>query len=436
MERHGRRPYSWAILVVAMVAVVACSDEGDGEDVPAEAPGTLLMGEAEPETEPDISDDDFEAFSEDNRRFAFDLFETLRQEEEGNLFVSPHSISTALAMTYGGADGTTADEMAQALRFEMGDEVLHPAFNRLARALDAREEVELEVVNQTWGQEGYPFIEDYLDLLVRHYDAGMYVVDYGDDPDGIREGINQWVEDQTAGHIDDLLPPGSIDALTRLVLVNAIYFKADWKRPFSADQTSDGSFELLDGTTAEVEMMSHDEPEIAAYIDDGQSVGLSMAYEGEDISMVAMKPAEADAFSEWEEALDRAYFDELVTSMEDKMGVIQFPKFEDKGDYDLVPVMQALGMAEAFEGGVADFGKMIDVEAAGGSPFITGIFHQTFVEVDEKGTEAAAATGVVVGDESAPVIDFQVSFDRPFYYAIYDHDAESILFMGRMMDPS
>ena len=422
--------------VVGMVAWMGLGCNGDEEEEPAEAPGTLLVGEAEPETDPQVSEEDFDAFSEDNRSFSFDLFEVLRAEEEGNIFVSPHSISTALAMTYGGADGGTADEMAQALRFEVGDEVLHPAFNRLSRALAERDEVELQVVNQTWGQADYPFVEDYLDLLVRHYDAGMYAVDYGDDPDGIRQGINDWVLDQTAGHIEDLLPPGSIDALTRLVLVNAIYFKADWERPFSADHTADGNFERVDGTEVEVELMRHEDPVTASYVDDGQSRGISMAYEGEELSMVAIKPVEADGFGDWEQDLDREYFDALLGEMDEGVGNIQFPKFKDEGEYDLVPVMEALGMEEAFDEMRADFGKMIDLDATAENPFITGIFHQTFVEVDEKGTEAAAATGVVVGTESEPMMDFEMRFDRPFYYAIYDHGTESILFMGRMMDPS
>ncbi len=422
--------------VVGMVAWMGLGCGGEGEEEAVEAPGTLMSGAVEAETDPQVSEEVFEAFARDNRDFAFNLFEEIKDEEEGNLFVSPYSISTALAMTYGGADGTTAEEMAEALRFQVGDDDLHPAFNRLERTLADRAEVELEVANQTWGQEGYPFVEEYLNLLARHYGSGMYAVDFGEDPDGIRQGINDWVEARTAGHIKELLPARSIDALTRLVLVNAIYFNADWASPFSASRTSTSSFERVDGSSTEVELMRHSDPVDAHHVDDGVSRGIAMPYEDGEMSMVAIKPVEADGFSTWEDEMDRAYFDELVGAMDEQKGNIWFPKFVDEGGYSLVAPMRALGMEEAFDEGRADFGKMVDLEATDERPIITGIFHKTFVEVDEKGTEAAAATGVTVGPTSAPMVDFEVRFDRPFYYAIYDHGTESILFMGRMMDPS
>lgn len=430
-----------------MSLLVACGPDDPPGDDPQEAPGTLLEGETERDTDPDVDAETFDEFTADNRDFAFAMFDELRAEEsdDENVFVSPHSISSALAMTYEGAADNTRDEMADALHFGVGDEHIHPAFNKLDLELDSRtdietdedEDLELEIVNQTWGQDDYPFLDSYLDVLSEHYGAGMYAVDFTTDYEQIRQEINAWVEDQTEDLIEDLLPPNSLEPLTRLVLVNAIYFYGTWEDTFDSDSTRDRPFELLDGSEVDVDMMRHDDMTSAGYHEGDDATAVSLPYVGGELAMVAVKPTDDEAdFVSWEEEFSRQDFDDVVDGLEQQQGFVDLPKFEDEGEYNLIPAFEQLGMVDAFDDIDADFSNMADLEEAMENLYISGIFHQTFIEVDEEGTEAAAATGVVVGADSAPIPDFEVSFDRPFYYAIYDHGTDTILFMGRMVDPS
>ena len=452
-------PTPLAIACLALFLLTACGDSDDpqdpgnqnhGDDPPAsaEAPGELMQSDVDQDTDPDVDDAVFAEFSADNRDFAFSIFDQLRQEEgEGeNIFTSPHSISLALAMTYAAAEENTRDEMAQALRFLIDDDDLHPAFNLLGNELDSRSDLdldedegeafELDVVNQTWGQDGAPFAQDYLDLLALNYGAGMYGVNFAEDPEEIREGINKWVEAQTNQRIEDLLPEGSITPATIMVLVNAIYFYGSWNAPFDEELTESADFTRPDNSTTSVEMMDHFSTVAAGYYEDDDTVAVSIPYVGRDLSMIALKPAdEDDDFYAWEEALSREDFDAIVDEMSVSQGSLQFPKFEDEGEFGLVDAFQALGMNDAFEPSAANFmGFYDDMDLP--SPVISGIFHKTFVAVDEEGTEAAAATAVVAEDTSAPVEQWSARFDRAFSYAIYDHPTETILFMGRLVDPS
>lgn len=436
-----------ALLAILLVAGCGPGAPDDGSEH-EEAPGELFEGDEERDIDPDVDAETFERFTADNRDFAFSMFDQLREEEgeDENVFASPHSISSALAMTYEGADGNTREEMADALHFEVDDEQLHPAFNRLDLELEQRtdidtdddEELTLEIVNQTWGQQDYPFLDPYLDVLSKHYGAGMYAVDFTTEYEEIRQEINAWVENRTEGHIEDLLPERSLDELTRMVLVNAIYFYSTWADPFDEDRTSEQPFTRIDGSEVEVDMMRHDEPTSAGHYAGDDTTAVSLPYVGGDLGLVALKPTDDDAdFLEWEQDFDRQAFDEAIDEMDHSgEGYVELPSFEDEGEFDLIPPFQELGMEEAFDDARADFSRMADLQAAGENLYISGIFHQTFVEVDEEGTEAAAATGVVVGAESAPLTNFEVRFDRPFYYAIYDHGTDSILFLGRMLDPS
>lgn len=442
-----------AVATLAMM-LIACgsqdepkdndNDEPNGDST--EAVGELLEGDAERDSDPQVAPDLFEQFTADNRDFAFSLLDQIRQEEgdDENVFLSPHSISLALAMTYVGARGDTKAQMADVLRFQLDDDDLHPAFNKLDLALKERSEIEtddgdafeLEVVNQTWGQVNFPFAQSFLDTLSLHYGAAMYVVDFVTDYEEIREAINAWVEEQTNDRIKDLLPDGSLDDYTRKVLVNAIYFYGSWDTTFDENRTSDEEFSLLDGSTTQVELMRHDDPIFVPYFADEDTVAVALPYVGEEVSMVAVKPADDEAdFLQWEEDFDRQAFDAVVDGFSPKQGWVHFPKFEDEGDYSLVDPLEALGMVDAFDDMLSDFGGMLEPEFDEINMTITDIFHKTFVSVDEEGTEAAAATAVVVGTDSAPMADFEISFDRPFYYAVYDHPTDTILFLGRMVAP-
>ncbi len=340
--------------------------------------------------------------------------------------------------------------MAEALRFTLPQEELHPAFNALDLELATRAEFEredpddegqsftLDIVNQTWGHYDFDFQAPYLDTIAVNYGAGIRLVDFVTNFEEIRLAINAWVEEQTRDRIQDLLPPNSLTETTRFVLVNAIYFYGSWDTPFNADATSDQPFQRLDGSTVDVPMMN--QGGMVRYAETDHSLAVSIPYVGEQVSMVAFMPlSEEDDFETWEDALNHEEFDALARNLSLVDGQFHLPRFESESTTELKDVLKAMGMVEAFERREADFegitgvGPGIDFQ----SLYISDIFHKTFVSVDEEGTEAAAATAVVMGTPtSAPLDPIDVRFDRPFYYAIYDHPTETVLFLGRMVDPS
>jgi len=433
------------ILVIPIVASIGVSVISSPE-----VPGEVVFSDLERDTSPDVDDEIFSAFTRDNRDFSFALLDQLRDEQrdDENIFVSPHSISAALAMMYAGADDATRDQMADTLHFHLGDDDLHAAFNRLDLALDERAQVglnddgepfELSVVNRAWGQRDLSFVDTYLDRIALDYGASITTVDFANNPDRIRSDINGWVEDETNDRIQDLLADGSISPLTRFVLVNAIYFYGSWEHPFDEDDTEDRDFHRLDGTTTEVPTMYQQEE--FGYFRDDHTVGVSLPYVGGDISLVALMPAaEDDDFPDWEEHFDRAAFDEFIDEMETREVRVYVPKLEDETEYQMSDALRAMGMVDAFDDCDADFSGITGVDPCTDyeSLYLSEIFHKTFISIDEEATEAAAATaGVMKAAASAeqdptPV----VRFDRPFHYVIYDGDTETILFYGRMVDPS
>ena len=241
-----RKVFMYALTVLVLLGVVACAQPVSGE---------LIKSEKQRETSPDVNEADLTTLVDGNSAFAFDMYQALR-EEDGNLFYSPYSISLALAMTYAGARGETAQQMADTLHFTLENNRLHPAFNWLDIELGSRGEgakgkdgegFRLNIVNAIWGQKGYKFLSEFLDILAENYDAGLRPLDFAKAPEESRITINNWVSDQTEGRIEDLIPQGLIDTWTRLVLTNAIYFNAAWQYPFQEDMTEDGPFYLLDG---------------------------------------------------------------------------------------------------------------------------------------------------------------------------------------------
>ncbi len=397
------------------------------------------------EAEPQVDDQRFSELVADQRDFAFSLLKRLGEADQGNLFVSPYSIASALAMVYAGAHGPTRQQMAETLHFPLEDELLHPAFNRLDRELAARADVEpenegdafrLDVINQTWGHEGFEFQQDYLDLLARHYGAGMRLVDFRNTFEQVRLEINDWVAESTEQRIEDLLPPRSLNSDTRFVLVNAIYFLGSWKHAFEEDRTSDAPFARLDESRVTVPMMR--QTARFGHHADEQTVAVSMPYVGDDIELVAMMPADADDFGQWAAGLDREYFDQVLESMSRRDVALHFPRFESGSDLRLAELLRTMGMVDAFDECDADFRGITGVEPCipDRSIYIDEIFHKSFVDIDEAGTEAAAATAVVmmrvtaVGPEPPTV-----RFDRPFYYFIHDRPSGAILFAGRLLDP-
>jgi serpin B len=381
-------------------------------------------------TAPAASSDDLATLAADNRRFAVDVYQALRATP-GNLIFSPESISLALAMTYGGAAGNTALQMATALRFSLPPDRLHPAFDALDLALTSRGAggqagaFQLQLANSLWTQTGFTLLPSYLDLLAQNYGAAAHLVDFINATEAARADINQWVSDQTSGKIPDLLQPGAIDMTTRLVLANAVYFKADWATPFDP-QSPDGTFTTLTGTVT-VPMM-HGPENISLWKGAGYQAA-SVPYVGNTTSMVVIVP-DAGTFDAFEAALTGDVLDGILAAPSAVSGGLSMPKFKLKEALSLRGVLSGLGMTDAFDPTLADFSGMDGARDL----FVGDVIHQALIAVDEKGTEAAAATAVVVVTSAAILNNLFVN--RPFLFLIRDDATSSILFLGRVVDPS
>jgi serpin B len=388
-------------------------------------------------TAPSVDQPDLVELANGNSAFAFDLYRAI-SEENGNLFYSPYSISVALALTYAGARGETERQMADTLHFMLSQDRLHPAFNALDLELAQRGEgargkdgegFRLNIVNAIWGQEGYQFLSEFLDVLAENYGAGLRVLDYAHTPEESRATINEWVSDQTEGRIEDLVPPGLIDPLTRLVLTNAISFNAAWSQPFDEQLTHDGSFHLLDGSEVRVPMMQ--QTESLACVEGEGYQALELPYDGRELSMVILLPA-AGQFEAFEDSLDAGLVDAMLRDLAPGQVALSMPRFEFDSSFELAQTLAAMGMPDAFVEGVADFSGMDGARRL----FISDVVHQAFVSVDEAGTEAAAATAVIIVERGVPAAPVEVTIDRPFVFLIRDIESGAILFVGRVLDPS
>lgn len=373
------------------------------------------------------------ALSGSNTAFALDLYQQLRSQD-GNLFYSPFSISLALAMTYAGAQGDTESQMASAMHFDLPQEDLHPAFNALNTTLNGRVGEEgqpgfkLNIANALWGQQGFAFSPEFLDLLAVNYGAGMQAVDYAQS-EAARKTINDWVEDQTEGKIKDLIPANALNALTRLVLTNAIYFNAAWLNPFDEKATTEESFDLLDGSEVKVPMMR--QTESFGYIKSEDYEAVELFYEGRQLSMVILLPDE-EQFADFEQSLDAAQLQSTLDQLAVQRLDLSMPKFKIDSSFGLAATLAAMGMPDAFDVNKADFSGMT------GKPdlYITDVVHKAYVNVDEEGTEAAAATGVIMGLKSMPTGEpIRVEVDHPFLFLIRDAETGAVLFMGRVVQP-
>ncbi|WP_437589322.1 serpin family protein [Sorangium sp. So ce1000] len=435
------------VFVLSLAAILGCETSTDPNTDPnldpggeqcndADEAGCMVASDKQRISSPDVAPEDKTALVSGNSAFALDLYQQLRQEP-GNVFYSPYSISTALAMTWAGAKGETETAMADTLRFDLGQDKLHPAFNWIDQELESRgqgaqgadgEGFRLNVVNALWGQIGYSFEAPFLDTLGLHYGAGMHIVDFVSHRQEAVDFINGWVSDQTEGKIEKLVPIEAITDETVLVLTNAIYFNAAWRTPFEPTATEDGPFEKADGTEVTVPLM-HGNLEMPYAEGDGYQA-VAMPYDGDELSMVFILPAKGtlDAF---EASLDAAKVDAIAGAMSHHLVDTTMPKFKFDYELSLKETLAAMGMEIAFTPGVADFTGI----NSHGQPFIQDVIHKAFVGVNEAGTEAAAATAVIVGDESAPQ-SASLALVNPFLFLIRDNATGSILFVGRIADPS
>jgi serpin B len=422
-----RRIILSVLALVVVLSVVGCGETARGTEV--------ALSNKPRVTSPNVSTSDLSDLVSGNSAFAFDLYQALR-EKEGNLFYSPYSISLALAMTYAGARGETEQQMADTLHF-LSQSRLHNAFNGLDLELASRGEgaqgkdgegFRLNIVNALWGQKDYKFLDEFLDVLAENYGAGMRLLDFINAPEEARITINDWVSDQTEGKIKDLIPQGVIDELTRLVLTNAIYFNAAWLSPFSKDATQDGTFHLLNGGEVIVPMMRQSES--FGYAEGEGYQAVELPYDGSELSMVILLP-EAGHFEDFEASLSADRVDSIIRDLEDKYVALTLPKFEFESEFSLADTLAAMGMPIAFTS-AADFSGMT------GTPelCIGAVLHKAFISVDEAGTEAAAATAVEVELTAVPEVQVEVTVDRPFIFLIRDIETGTVLFVGRVTNPT
>jgi len=365
-----------------------------------------------------------------NTRFALDLYAALK-EQEGNLFFSPYSMSAALAMTYGGARGNTATEMAEVLHFALGQEV-HAVFGELESRLGRvgkRRAVQLHIANSLWPQKDYAFREAYLALMEKEYGVSITPVDYtvATAREEARRVINEWIAKETKDKIKDLVRQQDLDRLTRLLLVNAIYFKGDWASQFDRDHTRMSDFILLSGEKKQVPMMHQKGTFGYGEFEDIQVIELP--YKGKELSMFILLPREPKGLADLEKALSAENLETWLSGLGEEELQVHLPKFKITwGTFDFKEPLEALGMRDAFIDGQADFSGMDGTRKL----FIDHVLHKAFVEVNEEGTEAAAATAVVITLGIPPAF----KADHPFVFLIRDNTTGSMLFLGRVIDPS
>ncbi len=380
---------------------------------------------------PPVSDADREGVVRGNNRFAFELYARLK-EEEGNLFLSPHSISTALSMTYAGARGNTQLQMADVLHFDLPQKRLHPAMGDLIARLNARGkegDYELTIANALWGQKGYTFLEGFLEITRTNYGAGLKEVDFGKAAEDARKTINTWVEKETMDKIKDLIKPGILTPLTRLVLTNAIYFKGDWASQFDEQNTKDAPFHIGIDNTVQVPMMYQKAK--FRYMETDKFQAIELLYINDELSMVVLLPKKIDGLSELENALDEDSLNKYLSNFRSREVRVYLPKFKVTSEFGLGGVLASMGMPGVFSLPPADFSGMTGERDL----FISAVVHKAFVDVNEEGTEAAAATGV--GMQITAVMPTSIfRADHPFLFLIRDTSSSAILFLGRLVEPA
>jgi serpin B len=421
----------FALASLAFLSIVVAGCTAPIPDVPPANQETTVPPAAEPP--PPSSTSVVEA----NNRFALDLYARLAEGEEGNIFFSPFSISSVLAITYEGARGDTADEIRSVFHFPENTIQMREEFAGIIAGINGGDPGHhLRTANALWAEQSSPFLPEYIDTADRTYGAKTTNLDFIARPDESRITINRWVEDETEGKIRDLLTPGSISPLTRLVITNAIYFKGTWVKQFDQNNTTEAEFQTGTGTVVRVPMMQRtDKDAIYGYSESGTLQVLRMPYEsasGKQLSMLVLLP-KGDNLATVEQSLDMTNLSLLRQNLTSIQVIVYFPKFSLETKYSLPHTLSAMGMPIAFTG-AADFSGMDGRRDL----FVDDVIHQAFVEVNEEGTEAAAATAVVMRLTSLPVGEPVPVFraDHPFIFLIQDDETGNIVFIGRVTDPA
>ncbi|HEY8746592.1 MAG TPA: serpin family protein [Tepidisphaeraceae bacterium] len=367
-------------------------------------------------------------------QFGVDLYQRLPAGE--NLFFSPASISTAFGMAYAGARGQTADEIARVMRFDAPPAKLGTEAGKLLRDWndgDDKRGYELAVANAMWGQKGYPYARAFGAEMARDYGAGLHLLDFGQ-PEPARMEINKWVEDQTKGKITNLIPQGGVTPATRLVLTNAVYFKSAWDQPFNKGGTRPEPFKLGGEKTADVPTM-HQMGHFHLLKSDGMSA-LEMPYGHGALSMIVLLPDEVEGLAAMEKNLTYEKLEDWIGKLQSQPPggvVVSFPKFKMTRELALGQTLAAMGMKQSFTGS-ADFSGMV---STGSHERVTlsEAYHKAYVDVNEEGTEAAAATGLVMRATAMSAVQGTFNADHPFMIVIRENMSGVVLFMGRVVNP-
>ncbi|WP_394828255.1 serpin family protein [Pendulispora albinea] len=386
---------------------------------------------------PAATGDALARLAKDSNAFGFDLYQRVRAQK-GNLVVSPASITTALSMAWGGAKGDTADQMKKALHFDGTQTEVMQAAGKLSSSLtDPSRPIKFRIANRLFGEKTYKFEPAYLETTKVNYGAPLEAVDFIKGFEPARARINGWVEDQTEKRIKNLIPPNALTKDTRLVLVNAIYFLGDWQSPFDKESTKPGPFQLTATSKKDVPTM-HNELHVR-YAEQNGVKAVELPYKGNNMSMLVVVPDKVDGLEPVEKSLDNAKLDGLVSALKSETVNVSLPKFEinPAESLSLGDRLKEMGMVLAFDRTRADFTGMANPPSPEDRLYISKVFHKAFIRVDEKGTEAAAATAtVMMRATSMPLKVVSFKADHPFLFFIRDNATGMILFSGRVADPS
>jgi len=408
-------------------------EPSNAEDQPGDVSDS--SGDAAYIVDPQADPEAVRQLAQSNNGFALALYQALR-DQDGNLIYSPYSIFQALLMTAAGAEGATASQMASVLGVDLNNPEIHNLMNALNKALTSQPEylqsdaqpLTFNIANAIWAQKDFHFEQSFLDTLSANYNAGLKLVDFNK-PEDARALINLWVAAQTNDKIQELIPEGLLDQMTRMVLTNAIYFKGAWSNQFEEKDTEDGSFTLLDGSSKTVPFM-HGNFTLSALVSD-KIQAIRLPYEGGTYAMAAIMPLEN--FAEFEAQLTAADLEQLLNSLQSSSAIVDLsmPKFQAESRFGLGEILAGLGMPDAFDAQKADFSGMT------GKPdlMISSVLHQATIDVNEEGTEAAAATAVAASVTSMPGQSYSIRLDKPFIYVIYETTTNTITFMGRVVNP-
>ena len=378
------------------------------------------------------------SFDDAVNAFNFDFFRKLNSDpdNEGNIFYSPYSVFTALAMTYEGSGGLTAEEMESVLHIEQNNDSFHLYMKSLYEYLNENSEYNISTANALWVNNNYDLLEDYVNIIETYYGGKASDIDYSD-PQVAADIINDWVESQTNNLIKDLVPASAIDPiLTMLILTNAIYFKGTWEIMFDEDNTTERDFTNTDGDVAQVDTMKIiDTEDNFNYIENDEMQMLELPYSGDDISMMIILPKDGTDTDDIISSINKDTYNDWIDEMYETELDLYLPKFKFETSYTLNDYLKELGMQKAFTGN-ADFSGMFGLYDI----YISSVIHKAFIEVNEEGTEAAAATAVIMALTSAeptePPQRIVFDCDHPFLFTIHHKETNTILFMGQVENPS